>query len=539
MSYPKQIQTLIIEDDERPKSFYDALFASLRAQDVAVPRYAFCYDDAVKALNESAIFHLVILDLRLPERPKQPPSDQLAFGLGILERCMNRNEYPIPSLLVISGQLEKTNQTQLEEKVRNGFAYGRVVTKGSSTTTGNEEEIKDAIRQIQRYCDVGIHIQDSGDKVFPTLGPRDEYLLRRAILEQGQCEGIDVKWWGAEFSPPTGAFAAYKGWNKVLMGRFLLSEAIGLSRPRFFKLFPSGGSRVVIDEARILQHKLPHIKVLSALSAGDRSLLVTEKIGSSNADPVPLNHFLGESPSIVQPGLAQIVHEIASQIVDLRTPTPNQLPLKQVLWQDHDENHLRRLFQEFRPSDEDETLIREFEPTQTFSILHRNETIVRITQCLCHGDLNATNVALDMPEGAIHAYVIDASGMRVGVNVWDLAMLEITSVLHQPASSVVRIVRACSRLFQNSVAPPSDLNFETDDPRVGNTLRFITEIRLAALKLAEPEVYALMLFDVALIQLGGLAFRSMNKIQNPAAAATLACLAAQLLHRVAPQWLNS
>src|SRR5687767_10479119 len=128
MSYPTQIQPLIIEDDPSPRSFYDAVFAEFSIEAVALPHYAFCFEDAETALLRNLIYHLVILDLRLPEGPKQPPSDQLEYGLTILQRCINRDQYPIPALLIISGQLgNTTDQTGLDEQVRNGFAYGRVV----------------------------------------------------------------------------------------------------------------------------------------------------------------------------------------------------------------------------------------------------------------------------------------------------------------------------------------------------------------------------------------------------------------------------
>lgn len=165
MSYPRQIRTLIVEDDEKPKAFYDVLFSTLARENVAPPQYAFCYEDADKALKEHAVFHLVILDLRLPERPGQPPADQLEFGVALLRQCMNRNDYPIPGLLIISGQLGMAgNQIELDTQVRNGFAYGRIVTKGS---TGNEEEIREAIRQIRCYCDIGVHVRDAGDLSDP------------------------------------------------------------------------------------------------------------------------------------------------------------------------------------------------------------------------------------------------------------------------------------------------------------------------------------------------------------------------------------
>jgi DNA-binding response OmpR family regulator len=71
MSYPFELQVLIIEDDPSLKSYYDAALGSLagRGFNLAPPRYAFCHADGVHALAAERIYHLVILDLRLPKAP--------------------------------------------------------------------------------------------------------------------------------------------------------------------------------------------------------------------------------------------------------------------------------------------------------------------------------------------------------------------------------------------------------------------------------------------------------------------------------------
>lgn len=374
--------------------------------------------------------------------------------------------------------------------------------------------------------------------IFPTLSPRDEDLVRRSILQQEQCGGIDVKWWSADFAAPTGSFANYKGWNKLLTGRFLLNGARGLSRPMFFKLFPAGGSEIVLQDARILQSMLTHIKVLGGISTGDRSLLITEKIGSSNVDPIPLDDFLAQSTATVQPALMQIVKDITQQLAALGNPSPNQLPLNDLIWEHHDPDRLGDIFNHYS-SNNAGLPVSPPEMIRMLSTLRQNQTVVRIEQRLCHGDLNPTNVALDISEDGIHAYIIDPSGMRATVNVWDFATLEITSLLHQEIPSGESLVRAWASLFSESIASPVDLHVDTHPPAIANTLMLVVEIRMRALQMTDPKIYALMLFDLALIQAGGLAFQSVNKIRNPADAVLLASQAARLLRLTAPEWIIS
>ena len=157
---------------------------------------------------------------------------------------------------------------------------------------------------------------------------------------------------------------------------------------------------------------------------------------------------------------------------------------------------------------------------------------------MVHGDLNISNVALDCVGAEIHAYIIDASGIRKGLNVWDLAMLEVTALLHQPLEKNESLVKNSAALFVESVSSSGALDFTTGGRRARNTLRLIAEIRKQVLQMADPQIYALMLFDHALIQLGGLIFRSKNKITNPLDAVSLTAHAVNLLTAVAPEWMT-
>src|SRR5437867_443487 len=91
---------------------------------VAPAHFAFSCQDGRRLLSENTIYHLVILDLRLPESTGRPAS----------------------------------STRELDARVRAGLAYGRVLAKGD-----NKDDILAAIQEVQRYCDIGIHIRDGGE----------------------------------------------------------------------------------------------------------------------------------------------------------------------------------------------------------------------------------------------------------------------------------------------------------------------------------------------------------------------------------------
>ena len=127
MGYPFEMQVLIVEDDPALKSFYDAALDSLarKGYGLAHPRYAFCHEDGVKLLATETIYHLVILDLRLPRCPDEPPAEGLDFGLDLLRVCANQNEYPIPALVVISAHLGQGHQGDRHAAKRKTHALER------------------------------------------------------------------------------------------------------------------------------------------------------------------------------------------------------------------------------------------------------------------------------------------------------------------------------------------------------------------------------------------------------------------------------
>jgi hypothetical protein len=538
MSYPRQIQPLVIEDETKAKADYQDIFERLnkRGMSISDPHFAFCLRDAEAHLASDTIYHLVILDLRLPEGPDDLPLETQTHGLGLLDRCLQRNHYPIPSLMVVSGHLGSVAQTELERKVKSGFAYGCVIVKGGDL----EPEISTAVQQVYEYCDSGLHLRCSQDKVFPTLSPRDVDLLRRAAIQNGLSVGLNLQWWSAEYDPPTGEFADAMGWTKVLFGRYILEHGKGLSRYTFFKLAPSGGAEYVHREAALLQHKLKHIKVIGSIVSGDRSLLVTENASDGDKPPISLETFLGRPPDEVSPQSPLIVRRIVDQVASLGTSTPDSKPVGELLWPYHNEEWIKAQW-ERRGGSAALELGDEADPFKSRVDLIQCRTALRYQrQQVLHGDLNFTNVTLDDEPYGVTANIFDASGTRPGVNVRDLAMLEVTTLLHQSDEQGMDLVKHCSILYRDSIAPPGEIDFETGSTRARNTLKLIVDLRrLAVDRAGDPRVYALMVFDNALMQLGGLWLgSSVNKIRIPSDAAYLAGLTSKWLRRMAPEFFS-
>ena len=104
MSYPLMLQPLVIENEDGVKDAYEGIFETISGElsnavpfGIMHPCYAFSYDDAVKHLDGSKIFQVVIQDLRLPETQGLPEVDDQDLGLALLEKCIDRDRYPIPA----------------------------------------------------------------------------------------------------------------------------------------------------------------------------------------------------------------------------------------------------------------------------------------------------------------------------------------------------------------------------------------------------------------------------------------------------------
>jgi hypothetical protein len=108
-------------------------------------------------------------------------------------------------------------------------------------------------------------------------------------------------------------------------------------------------------------------------------------------------------------------------------------------------------------------------------------------------------------------------------------------LLHQQAEAGV--LRACAPLYATEKEMQVQSIEATD--REKNTFTFIRGIREVAEQFSEPHIYALMVVDNALLQLGGLDFgSSYNKIVSPHDACLLAGLTSRWYQSIRPKSLG-
>lgn len=554
MSYPREIRVLIVEDDQASKDYYDEIFlVELPSESTEASygrryppidhRFAFSYEDALAQLRSHEIFHLVILDLCLPEQSGQPAHEGVDWGIRLVEECQGRDNYPIPGLIIITAHADQTEQSNLRTAIMKNFSYGELVIKGG----GYLPEIAKAVDRILSYLDVGVHVRDGGGARYPTLSPREEDLLRRAALDRNAV-GVDLSWWSADYRHPTGPYKYFLGWRKTLMGRFLLPKGSGKSRINFFKFAPIAEAGVAVGDARLLEHKLEHIKVGSHPVGGSRMLLVTEKTGRSEEPPIPLNEFIGHLTDDVHVQVSGIVRNIFEQLSALGGLRSEKRHLRDLLWpgfenRGHNEEQLRNISLRHGSSSEFEKLNRlTADPFELLREIRTGNKIVFLQERECvHGDLNPTNVAIDRVDAVARAYIFDASGIRKGPMIRDIAALEVTMLLHLPPHVQDSMVRACAAiLYAGSICvPPEIINDYNGPKRAINTIRFIAELRRTVASGDQAQLYAVAVFDQALIQLGGLDWPSGNKIAHFDDAVLLAYAVAGWVRRTAAPLLEA
>lgn len=460
------------------------------------------FKDAQIELSRERIIHVVILDLRLPEDAGGTSEEVSARGLELVRQISARERYPVPVLLIVTGDLRRAKPLEeLQHQLEECFSYGRIIEKNLDLAL----DIRKGLDAVLEYCDMGIHITGGPAEMYPLISPREEDLLRRCVIQEDDAIGLDLRWWAADRRDFGGGESL--DWVKVLQGRFLLWGDAGVSRPRFFK-FESieNGKRSRAGAIRLGQ-KLNHIQVIRSLRDSHRHLLVTDKAGPSNGEPLALSAFLVGSEASVRPCVRRMATDIADQLNELGDATVEELSTGDLLWSSHSSE---RLLAACKESD-----LNGNGPVELLRLLQETNLKHWCSIRTRHGDLHIHNVSLDQYAGEVRAYLIDPGSMSRGLAARDFASLEVSLVLHQRyETSGGTLVRGCQDLFDGS--SPSGLSSPdmlSDHQR--NTRALVQELRVHALALCRTPTptYAILLLDEVLIQLGGLAFgTSQNKI---------------------------
>jgi len=379
-----------------------------------------------------------------------------------------------------------------------------------------------------RYCSVGIHLRDGGYEQYPTITPREEDLLRRSVLLQRGTVGLDLNWRSAKRFPTAwlnSQDAGFNTWTKVLMRRYLLQRGEEASRPKFFKLLPGSDADYVIESARQVEHKLSPIKLTSTVTSRSTALIVTEKIGAQEGRPESLEAFLGRASAEEASDVARQISEQVRQLGDL---LPASRLLKTVLWPAHDRKVLSEQWNRLG-RDAQHQMASNTNPIDLYEELANSDDKRRLNeQSLVHGDLHISNVALDTDHGKPVAYIFVPGVISRNVAGRDLAVLEVSVILHQNLSAET-LSQVCSVLYPSCDAQASTMGADQVADLLGrNTVEFVRTLRKQSAESNDLTIYSLMVFDSALIQVGGLAFgQTGNRIQDERSAIYLLAVVAR------------
>lgn len=525
MSYPRQLHILIIEDESQMIEGYNLYFNDPRGPYQGVELFfARSFADATKLIESSKIFHVAIVDLNLPMNTRENAAEGLAPGEQLLAALAKRDGYPVPVVLVVSGKLNLAQPLSgLQESLEHSFWHGRLVNKGE----GEYHEIEAGIAKALEYVDVGIHLQDSNRGWFPTLSPREEDLLRRCILAQELAIGVDIQWWSAESGRSLARSSPNRGPTKVLVGNFLMDDGMGASRATFFKFEPAGDGISECRNIAILGQKLAHVKALSAVHSRGRSLIVTQSV-TTRGFPVPLNEYLRRKTDEVGPTINSVVAQVVEQLGQLGDQSEDEIPVSAFLWECLNRVEMERAWGTCET--------RELEsPLDFFDGLRASNSRLWATRRACtHGDLNATNVAIDDSQtGKPQAYIFDAGWMQQDIEFRDLATLEVTTVLFNCVGTDENLLLACKRFYDSDFLPDYDPTKDGDFTR--NVQSMIVAIRSRFTTDDQKVAYALLVFGAALQQLFGMGVQpSPNKIANPLHACQLASWAGTWVRNITP-----
>jgi CheY-like chemotaxis protein len=534
VSYPRKLHILVVEDDSVAIEAYKTTFALLaKTFQFVDPVFARSFTDAKRHIDSPAIFHVVLLDLNLPLATRGQPVEGFTPGEQLLEELAKRDALPIPVVLVVSGKLNLPHPIGgIQDRLAKDFWYGRLVNKGSPD---QHHEIESGLTQALKYLDLGVLIRDSGSEWFPTLSPREDDLLRRCVLSQPSTLGVDIRWWSAEPGQSVSHPSPNRGPTKVLMGHFLMDDGMETSIPTFFKFEPAGNAPSVCRDIGILAQKLGHVKIFNTSHARQRSLIVTQS-ATNRGVPVSLNEYLHRAASEVAANISNLIGQVIDQLAQLGGQSEDEFLVGSFLWEHLDRAAIEKVWKScnIRPIVKDGSQT----PLAAFDALKASKSKHWATRRNCiHGDLNATNIAIDATQpNNPQAYIFDAAGMRADFEYRDLATLEVTTILFNSVGLDEQLTLACRAFYEMDFVPVTLPGATTTGHFTHNVFSLISAIRARFESPQQRTAYSLLVFDAALRQLSGLGIQpSPNKVRNPLHACYLAAWAAKWLQNTVPE----
>jgi len=228
--------------------------------------------------------------------------------------------------------------------------------------------------------------------------------------------------------------------------------------------------------------------------------------------------------------MSKIASDVCSQVLALGQTTPQQSSIKSLLWKSHNLENISRQWNNYGGPE----LLRSSgiaeDPIEFFQKLSADEMSVAYTQqAFSHGDLNTSNIIVDLHKTPVEAYIFDAAGAQPHVNIRDIAHLEVSALIHHPPRNGRTVIEECASVYGGGYL----VDIPTEAGQARNVISLVTELRRTAAQSASELLYAVSVVDYALLQLGGLSYGpSMNKIGTRRDAALLVALTLQWFKRI-------
>jgi hypothetical protein len=388
----------------------------------------------------------------------------------------------------------------LMEQLSVAFWHNWIIPKNDNLM----EQLVPGVEAAIAYSNIGIHVvgDETAERLWPMLSPREEDLLRRFVLSHSTAVGVDLRWWSVERDALR---AGEPAWAKVLHGKVVFAGHAGYSRERFFKFVDAVEGETVQKSAELLSSKLQHAQLLKCLTVGSRSLLVTDKAGPTEAPIFSLRAAIQQN-KVSAAQIDRLTQDIVDQLCMLGEALVATLPIRRILWAHHDETRLADGWSRIQAN-------ASIDAVGIFRDLRERPERLVVTQRLGHGDLHPGNVAVGEDAGALRAYVIDAGAMETDVWAKDIAVLEVSILLHVDFGAAPGLVVAMPSLFDGTDPYADSIDWPAVEDKIALALRAIVGLRSRIRENCDQRTYIVLLLDYLLIQIGGVSFgTTYNKI---------------------------